>query len=143
MMYLTPGGVSDAGPGSDTTHIDDPCHGGTVIGGPGKDGTVFAGSDYGVKASLKSGYAKWVAHPCPSPITLKDDLEGLEGSRHNDILIASGNGKTSLLGRDGSDVFYAKNGVKDVVTTGGGGRSNKVYADKADKVIWGWGLAAY
>lgn len=71
---------------------------------------------------------------------MSKDLEGLEGSSNNDILIgqAHGKGKTSFLGRDGIDTFYAKNGTKDTVTTGGGGHRNKVYADKVDKVIWGW-----
>lgn len=34
--------------------------GGSISGGPGKDGVVFAGSSHGVEASLKKGgNAKW------------------------------------------------------------------------------------
>lgn len=145
MLNPTPGSNLSAGEGSDTLHVENPCLGGTISGGPGKDGVVFAGAPYGVEASLKDGYAKWNGPGCANPIDMTRDLEGLEGSSHNDILIgqAHGSGKTSFLGRDGIDTFYAKNGTKDTVTTGGGGHRNKVYADKVDKVIWGWGLAAF
>ena len=145
MLNPTPGSNLDAGDGSDTLHVENPCFGGSISGGPGKDGVVFAGAPYGVEASLKGGYAKWNGRGCDNAISMSKDLEGLEGSSNNDILIgqAHGKGKTSFLGRDGIDTFYAKNGNKDTVTTGGGGHKNKVYADRVDKVIWGWGLAAY
>ena len=145
MLNPTPGSNLNAGDGSDTLHVENPCFGGTISGGPGKDGVVFAGASYGVEASLKGGYAKWNGRGCDNALNMSKDLEGLEGSSHNDILIAQAHGaeKSTLLGRDGVDTFYARNGNKDTVTTGSNGHQNKVYADKKDKVIWGWGLAAY
>lgn len=144
MIYTTRGTVVNAGPGSDAIHIANPCVGGRAAGGKGnKDTAVFAGADRGVHASLKTGIAKWKSGGCANPIHLDRNLDGLEGSKHGDVLEASGRKKNSLLGRDGIDVFKAKNGVRDTVTTAGGGRRNRVHADRKDKVIWGWGLAAH
>lgn len=139
------GSITKGGGGSDSIHGHNPCQGGIASGGSGRDGLVFAGADTGVKLSLKDHYAKWNGRSCSSPMKLKNDLEGVEGTSYNDVLIGQkrGSGKTSFLGRKGVDRFYAKNGVKDTVTTGSGGHRNKVYADRVDKVIWGWGLAAY
>ena len=145
ILDSTDGSTINGGGGSDTLHIENPCVGGSVAGGPGKDGVVFAGAPAGVKASLQGHYAKWASKGCASPISLKSGLDGLEGSAHNDILIGWGKGhdKATLFGRDGIDTFFAKNGTKDTVTTGGGGHKNIVHADRIDKVIWGWGLAAF
>lgn len=144
MIYTTRGTVVNAGPGSDAIHIANPCIGGRVSGGKGnKDTAVFAGADRGVHASLKTGVAKWRSGGCANPIRLDRNMDGLEGSKYGDLLEASGRKKNSLLGRDGFDVFKAKNGVRDTVTTAGNGRRNKVVADRKDKVIWGWGLAAH
>jgi Ca2+-binding RTX toxin-like protein len=145
-IYMSKGANIKAGVGSDTVHIHNPCQGGFVSGGAGnRDGAVFAGADYGVEASLTSRKAKWKDRGCANPIRFADDFEGLEGTKHDDKLIgrAKGTGKTTFLGRDGADRFIAKNGIRDTVTTGGGGKRNKVIADRFDKVVWGWGLAAY
>ena len=48
-----------------------------------------------------------------------------------------------IFGRGGIDTLDAKNGTADTVTTGSGGHSNKVIADKIDNVIWGYGLAGH
>ena len=55
----------------------------------------------------------------------------------------SQDGTGSLLGREGEDVLDARNGRRDTVTTGSGGKGNVVRADRIDKVIWGWGLAGF
>ena len=75
-------------------------------------------------------------------------MESLEGTKHNDVLILgrrmkSQQGKGRLLGREGIDVLDSRNGARDTVTTGSGGRRNTVYADRRDKVIWGWGLSGF
>lgn len=144
-MYLAGwNSIMNGGAGSDTLHVDGtPCQGGTLIGGGGRrDGAVFAGAPRGVYANLSTGVARWNSGACANPVRLRD-LDGLEGTKYNDRFVGNKNSRTSFLGRQGIDSFNSVNGVKDTITTGDGGRKNKISKDRIDKVIYGWGLAAY
>lgn len=137
------------GPGADVIRVNSPCVGGRISGGPEKDNLVFAAADRGVRADFGRGYAEWAAGGCPSRrVSLAHDLEDLEGSAHDDILILGRKFRTqdgygSLLGREGIDYLDSRNGHRDTVTTGSNGRRNTVVRDRIDRVIWGWGLAGY
>jgi hypothetical protein len=136
------------GPDSDVLKSDDPCAGGRMSGGTGNDNAVFAGAERAVKADLASGYARAVSGACSVQLDIDGDVEALEGSRFDDVLILGrklpGQGpKRSLLGREGNNVLNSRNGTKDTVTTGPNGKKNQVISDKADKVIYGWGFAAF
>lgn len=142
-LIMTAGAIVKGGVGSDTVKVSNPCRGGFIDTGVGNDNVVFAGADRGVDASLVTRKLKWKNGKCADPVRVSKSVDGFEGSRYDDILTASPDRRTSLLGRDGNDVFRAKNGIRDSITTGGGGRGNKVYSDRKDKVTWGWGLAAF
>lgn len=134
--------------GTDHAHIIAVCSGSDVSGGPGNDSTVYAGAPRGVKADLGRGYVRWMNGGCAAPTRLAPDIERLEGSRYADWLILGKRhrqqqGKSSLLGREGANILDAKNGRRDTITTGPAKRQNKVIRDRQDKVIWGWGLAAF
>lgn len=137
------------GPDTDIFRVVDPCLGATLKGNDGTDSVVFAGAEQGVKASLAGGYAEWRSGGCGGSRTgIAKDIEKLEGSDQNDWLIVgprnrSQDGRSVLFGRGGIDILDAKNGVSDTITTGAGGRSNTVIADKIDKITWGYGLAGY
>lgn len=143
-IWMTDDSKLDAGPGSDTVHMTAMCVGGFVKGGPGvRDGIVFAGLKKGVWASMASHEARYLKGPCAKPFRFADDWEGLEGTRENDVLIGSRRRGITFLGRDGIDVFRARNGVYDKITVGGGGRRNQVVADPTDLIHWDWGYAAF
>ncbi|HMT03959.1 MAG TPA: calcium-binding protein [Solirubrobacterales bacterium] len=136
------------GQGTDHAHILRPCAGSNFDGGPGNDSAVFAGSPRGVKADLGAGYVEWMNGPCEARTRLAPNVERLEGSSQADWLIIGRRhrqqqGKSSLLGREGINVLDSRNGRRDTVTTGPAARRNKVIRDRHDKVIWGWGLAAF
>ncbi len=134
----------DAGPGSDTVHLVDPCVGGNVKGGPGvRDGIVFAGLRRGVWASMKDLEARYVKGPCDNPFHFADDWEGLEGTKLGDVLIGSDNRGITFLGRGGIDVFKARNGKYDRITVGDGGKRNTVIADPKDLIHWDWSYSAF
>ncbi len=104
-LYLAPGGTVIGGTGSDVIHSMAPCGGGRVVGGKGTDNLVFAGSPRGVRAKL-AGYARYVSGPCARQLKIGADIESLEGSAYNDVLILGrklrSQGRTrSLLGRGG------------------------------------------
>jgi Ca2+-binding RTX toxin-like protein len=148
LLYLKDAVTIKGGEGNDVLHIANPCVGGRVSGGIDKDNVVFAGAPRGVRADLGKGFARWTSGGCAKPVRLGRDIEGLEGSRGNDVLILgprrkSQQGRGTLLGREGFDVLDSRNGASDVVTTGSGGRRNKVTADRKDRVVWGWGLSGY
>ncbi|MEX1219154.1 MAG: calcium-binding protein [Solirubrobacterales bacterium] len=147
-LYISPGGRMSGGAGSDVLHSQDPCLGGNVSGGTGDDNLVFGGSPQAVTADLANGYARWSEGGCGKSLRLAPNLESLEGTRYDDTLILGRKlkGQTprrSLLGRGGIDTLNARNGVRDSITTGDNGRRNRVIADPIDKVIWGWGYAAF
>jgi Ca2+-binding RTX toxin-like protein len=147
-IYVPGRGKAFGGPGPDLIQGRYVCLGGTASGGPGSDNLVFAGADRGVKADLGRGYARYLSGPCGRPLSIATDVESLEGSRFNDVLILgrkhrAQDRKRSLLGREGIDVLNSRNGFSDSVTTGSGGRRNKVIADRGDTVIWGWGFSGY
>lgn len=131
------------GPGHDVFRISNPCAGHTISGGPGKDNAVFALSPRAVEVNFQQRLARWRDAGSCNPTTINDDVEGGEGSRFDDLFVGSTRRSSGFLGRDGRDTFMVKNGRRDTVTVGGGGRSNKVVADRFDKVIWGWGFADY
>ncbi|MCB0861743.1 MAG: hypothetical protein KDB66_00850 [Solirubrobacterales bacterium] len=137
------------GPDTDIFRVVDPCLGADLEGDGGTDSVVFAGAERGVKASLAGGYAEWNGSGCSGARTqIANDIEKLEGTESNDWLIVgkrskAQDGKSVIFGRGGIDTLDAKNGTADTVTTGSGGHSNKVIADKIDNVIWGYGLAGH
>lgn len=137
--------IARGGPGHDAIYTVNPCVGGIADGGPGNDTVVFALVPRGVQANLQKGFGR-LKGGCGRNLKLRA-LEGIEGSRHNDHLVIGKRrrdqqGKSSLLGRGGIDVLNARNGRRDTITTGDGGRRNKVIRDRKDKVVWGWGLSA-
>ncbi|MGB0119804.1 MAG: calcium-binding protein [Solirubrobacterales bacterium] len=145
-IYLVDGSTVKGGADSDVIHAQDPCSGGKAWGGKGADNVVFNGAAKGVKADLGRGYAQWVHGKCANRLKLGNDIDNLEGTKHNDHLILGPKKKTqdrkrSLLGRYGIDTLDGRNGYPDTITTGQGGRRNKVISDKKDKVQWGWGQA--
>jgi Ca2+-binding RTX toxin-like protein len=147
-LYMVPDGTAFGGSGSDVIHNLDPCAGGSAAGGTGDDNLVFASSPGAVKANLAAGYARWTTGSCADVLEVGPDIESLEGTRYNDVLILGRKLRTqtprrSLLGRGGTDVLNSRNGVRDSVTTGDGGRGNRVISDRVDKVIYGWGYAAF
>jgi len=148
LLYLKDAVTVDGGDGNDVLHVGNPCVGGRVIGGNNKDNVVFAGSPRGVRADLGKGLVRWTSGACSRPVRLARDIEGLEGSPGNDVLILgpkrrTQQGRGTLLGREGTDVLNSRNGARDVVTTGTGGRKNKVIVDGRDRIVWGWGLSGY
>jgi Ca2+-binding RTX toxin-like protein len=148
LLYSNDRVTAIGGPDTDHFHIGNACQGSKLIGNRGNDSIVFAGASRGVKADLGRRYARWRSGSCAAPTTFTADVERLEGSRHNDWLIIgrrhrAQQGKSSLLGREGVDILDAKNGRRDTVTTGSEGHRNKVIRDRRDKVVWGWGLAAF
>jgi len=143
-IWMAKNSTLNAGSGSDTVHMTVMCVGGNVKGGPGvRDGIVFAGLKRGVWASMESREARYLKGPCAKPFRFADDWEGLEGTRENDILIGSNERGITFLGRDGVDVFKARNGKFDKITVGGEGRRNRVIADPKDRIHWDWGYAAF
>lgn len=134
--------VVRAGVGHDLIRVSNPCLGHQLSGGPGKDNVVFAGSPRGVEANFTRNHARWRNFPNCTPSRLAD-LESAEGSRHNDLFIGSPRRGVSFLGRDGIDTFMTKNGRRDAITTGPGGRRNKIVADRFDRITYGWGFAAF
>ena len=148
LIYANDGVTIHGGEGTDHAHITNACSGPVADGGPGNDSAVFAGSPRGIKADLGRGYAEWLNGACARRARLAPTIERLEGSRYNDWLIvgqrhAQQHGRSSLLGREGINTLDSKNGRRDTVTTGPAAHRNKVIRDRRDKVIWGWGLAAF
>lgn len=148
MIYANDAVTIDGGPGPDGLRVLDPCVGATLNGGDDPDSVVFAGAPTGVKADLAGGYAEWREWPCPKRTAIGGDIEKLEGTAFDDWLIIGPRqpgqqGKSTLLGREGVNILEAKNGDRNTITTGPAGRRNTVTADSEDKIVWGWGLAAF
>lgn len=147
LLYVRDDVFASGGGGSDLLHVADPCVGAVISGGADKDNLVLAAAAKGVRADFGKGYAEWVDGGCPGErVSIAHDVEDLEGSRHDDVLVLgprfrTQDGPGGLLGRDGIDVLDSRNGVRDTVTVGSGGRENVVRADRSDRVEWGWGLA--
>jgi hypothetical protein len=137
--------LASGGDGPDVLKVPNVCLGARVIGGSGTDNVVMVANSRGVNANLQRGTAFKIGG-CKSALKIARDIESLEGSERNDILtlgrkLPSQGPRRSLLGREGQDVLNSRNGVRDTVTTGGGGRGNRVISDGKDKIIWGWGLS--
>ncbi|OJU93257.1 MAG: hypothetical protein BGO23_11235 [Solirubrobacterales bacterium 67-14] len=148
LIYANDRVTAIGGPDTDHFHIGNVCQGSKLVGNAGNDSIVFAGASRGVKADLGRRYARWKNGSCAAATTFSPDIERLEGSRFGDWLIIgrrhrAQQGKSSLLGREGVDILDSKNGRQDTVTTGSEGHRNKVIRDRKDKVVWGWGLAAF
>lgn len=148
VLYINDDVTALGGDGTDGIHVTNPCVGGESNGGDDADSTIFAGADAGVKADLAGGYAQWINGGCAKPLKIAPNVEKLEGTRYDDHLIIgkrmkSQQGKSTLLGREGNNTLDSKNGVKNTVTTGPAAHSNKVIADRKDKIVWGWGLANF
>lgn len=136
--------VIDGESGHDLLRVTNPCLGHSVAGGAGKDNVVFAGSAHGVEVNFTKGLARWRGGPGSCAASrIANSVESAEGSRHADRFIAPRRGGASFLGRQGADIFITRNGRRDTITTGPGGRRNKVKADRFDKVTFGWGFAAF
>lgn len=149
LLYLRDD-VSISGEGGpDVIHSVDPCVGGTVSGGAGQDNLVFAAAHGGIRADLGKGYAEWADGGCPErEMKSLHDIEDLEGSRFDDVLVLgplfrTQDGPGGVLGRGGIDVLDSRNGVRDTVTVGSGGRRNEVRADPFDRIHWDWGLSGF
>lgn len=137
---------ANGGDDPDVLKVPDVCIGAQISGGTGSDNLVMVGNSRGVNANLQRGTAFKIGGSCRSPVKIARDIEGLEGSERNDKLtlgkkFSSQRSGRSLLGREGRDVLNSRNGTRDTVTTGSGGRSNRVISDSKDKIIWGWGLS--
>lgn len=148
VIYINDNITARGGKGTDGIHVLNPCIGGSASGGDDPDSLIFAGADRGVKADIAGGYAEWKSGSCPNRLSIGSDMEKLEGSANDDHLIIgkrlpAQQGKSTLLGREGNNILDSKNGIKNTVTTGPALRKNTVIADKKDKIIWGWGLAAF
>lgn len=148
LMYANDRVTIHGGGGTDHAQILRPCSGSLYSGGPGNDSAVFAGSPRGVKVDLGRGYVEWYHGHCGARTTLRPDIERLEGSPHKDWMILGHRhrqqqGRSSLLGREGVNILNSRNGRRDTVTTGPAAHRNKVIRDRRDKVVWGWGLAAF
>jgi Ca2+-binding RTX toxin-like protein len=137
------------GAGADVLYASDPCVGGSVSGGGEQDNLVFAGARRGVRADFGQGYAAWAIGGCTSDrLEIEHDIEDLEGSRFDDTLILgprfeTQDGPGALLGREGIDTLDSRNGRRDSVTVGSGGKENVVRADPFDSICWDWCLAGY
>ena len=103
------------GPNGDLLAAGGGCAGGAIVGGPGRDDASFAETQAHpglLIISFPLGKA-WVDEgPC-DPVRLANDLEDMEGSFDNDVLIGDGR-KNSMLGQPGQDRFYG-NGGDDVI----------------------------
>jgi len=149
MLYVNDRVTIKAGPGNDAVKATRVCVGARISGGKGKDNLVFVGARHGVNANLQRGTAFWNAKArCDHRLKMARDFEGLEGTRFSDRLTLGRKLKTqgrdrSLLGREGHDTLNSRNGYRDTVSTGSGDcRTNRVIADRSDKVICGWGSSA-
>ena len=86
-IWVPAGGTAFGEGASDVFHSQTPCEGGRVGGGGGNDNLVFTGSPRGVKADLGKGYARHVTGNCNQQMKIDGDVESLEGTRYNDVLI--------------------------------------------------------
>ncbi|HTU13884.1 MAG TPA: calcium-binding protein [Solirubrobacterales bacterium] len=148
VIYINDNVTARGGKGTDGIHVRNPCLGGSASGGDDTDSVIFAGADRGVKADIAGGYAEWKSGGCANRLSIGGDVEKLEGTAYDDHLIigrrlAAQQGKSTLLGREGNNILDSKNGVRNTVTTGPAAHKNTVIADKKDKIVWGWGLAAF
>lgn len=148
MIYANDAVTIDGGSGPDGLRVLDPCLGAALAGGDDPDSVVFAGAPAAVKADIAGGFAEWRSGVCPKRTTIGGDIEKLEGTAFDDWLILGDRlpgqqGKSTLLGREGINILDGENGDRNTITTGPAGRDNTVYADPEDKVVWGWGLAAF
>jgi len=150
LLYAVDDVTMEGGLDTDIFRIVNPCLGANLHGDEGQDSVVFAGAPGGVKADLAGGYAEWNGQGCSNNkrIQIGNDIEKLEGTDYDDWLIVgkrnpSQDGRSVLFGRAGIDIFDAKNGSADTITTGAGGRQNTVIADDKDTVVYGYGLAGH
>ena len=142
---ITPGLASRTtvlgGSGHDVIKTENPCLGHSISGGSGKDNVVMARSDFGIHVDLGKGFIKRNGGGSCNPTKLAADIEDAEGSRYNDIFVASRRG-SGFLGRQGIDSFLTRDGRgNDSIITGPGGRKNRISRDPGDKLVYGWGLA--
>jgi Ca2+-binding RTX toxin-like protein len=119
------------GPGTDLNTLPATCSAGNYInGGPGRDNASYALTKHSGTwvMSLRSDTAGFKRSGCG--VDRFDAVSSLEGSKGDDILIGD-NGRNSLLGHDGVDVFQAGGGkdyvdarddARDRVISCGGGR---------------------
>jgi len=140
-LFLVGDGTTNGGAGDDLMNVEEVCIGGQISGGSGKDNAVFAGARRGVSVNLRLGRASWFSGGCAQPLRLVQDFEDAEGSRHPDEFFSNRSRSTGFLGREGNDVYWTKNGVKDSVITGSG--RDKISRDPIDKIVYGWGLAEF
>lgn len=104
------------GPNGDLLAAGGGCAGGAIVGGPGRDDASFAETQAHpglLIISFPLGKA-WVdeIENC-RPVRLAPDLEDMEGSFDNDVLIGNGR-KNAMLGQPGHDRFFG-NGGDDVI----------------------------
>lgn len=115
------------GPNGDLLAAGGGCAGGGIFGGPGRDDASFAETQAhpGLLIVSFPKHAAWVdeIRGCDR-VRLAGDLEDMEGSFDNDILIGNGQAN-SMLGQPGEDKFFG-NGGDDVIDARDGVRDNSI-----------------
>jgi Ca2+-binding RTX toxin-like protein len=124
---LTHNGGADeliGGEGNDLFLSNSVCDGARVIGGPGRDNASWARfKESGAYANLESGLA---GRPTSEgtlgcggePTDSLQEVEDLEGSENGDVFYGDG-GPNQLLGRRGSDVYFAGAGEDSILANSG------------------------
>jgi Ca2+-binding RTX toxin-like protein len=120
------------GPNGDLLAAGGGCAGGAIVGGSGRDDASFAETQAHpglLIISFPLGKA-WVDEgPC-DPVRLARDLEDMEGSFDNDVLI--GNSRpNAMLGQPGQDRFYG-NGGDDIIDARDGVRDFSIQCGRGN-----------
>lgn len=125
----------NGGPNGDLLAAGGGCAGGAIVGGPGRDDASFAETQAhpGLLIISFPLHKAWVDEgPC-DPVRLAPDLEDMEGSFDNDVLIGDAR-KNSMLGQPGHDRFYG-NGGDDVIDARDGVRDFSIQCGRGDPPV--------
>jgi len=120
------------GPNGDLLAAGGGCAGGGIFGGPGRDDSSFAETQAhpGLLIISFPQHKAWVDEgPC-DPVYLAPDLEDMEGSFDNDVLIGNGQ-KNAMLGQPGHDRFFG-NGGDDVIDARDGVRDFSIQCGRGN-----------
>lgn len=111
-LFSGPGADSlEGADGHDNLVTSDACSGHLYSGGPGfGDIAGFAQNiDYGIEAKV-GGQAIGRGVPNCTPTRMEDDLEVLEGTQHDDVLVGDHRSNPLILGKQGDDVLIGMGG---------------------------------
>ncbi len=121
------------GPNGDLLAAGGGCAGGAIVGGPGRDDASFAETQAhpGLLVISFPLSKAWVdeVRGC-RPVRLANDLEDMEGSFDNDVLIGDSR-KNSMLGQPGQDRFFG-NGGDDVIDARDGVRDFSIQCGRGN-----------